>query len=569
MEIMELLDVAGIPYEMKESDNIYCECPNCGKNNLSINSFTGAWHCWSLVCEQAQIQGGPDDLQDFLGLNTKKFTPSKAPPKIKTLSEEDRNVILAGRSHKAEIIKWAVSRSLDPEFVMKCGVGYWPEKKAILIPFRDEKGNLVGARARSVHYDTQWTIGFEPDLYIIDPKDLTKAKLIYVEGEPDTMTLKQFGLPVVGILGSRKDNWYGLVKKVKEHYIGFDADPSGDAGATKTAKALGAYRCKRIKWTRKDPNDMLKDGAGFQDFLTAIKQATPMLDEFVSKKAVAVIDAYLNAKTQRDTAVMTWGFPSLNKFTKGIHPGWVIMLLAEGGAGKTSFLVVLCVIWIMNGGKVGFASYEEHPVNELMPKIIAAYIGRNPMGGDYDPREIEAAKKGLEGKLFLNDEMEEVSETNFCNWVRELYYVHGVRFILADYLQLVMEDESSPAKVKRSCYKMGKNLVKEMPDLVIVWASQPKLLQKQMVKGEKKRATIDGDDIRGGSPVKQSCDVLLLMSPVEGHSDITQYQFDKVRGQLKVSKKDWLNKITQLQYDHGTLRMYEIKNLIYGGSNGN
>lgn len=566
MEIIELLDAAGLDYEIKESDNIYTHCPNCGKQNLSINSFSGAWHCWSLMCEET-MKGGPDDLKEALGLNTKNFTPSKQPVKVKTLSEDDRNMILNSQTHIPEVIEWATSRALNPDFVRKCGVGYDPVKKAIIIPFRDEKGNLIGARARSVHYDTQWTVGHEPDLYILDPRDLKKQKLIYVEGEPDTMTLKQFGFPVVGILGSRKDNWHGLVSKVKEHYIGFDADAAGDAGATKTAKALGEYRCKRITWSEKDPNDMLKSGSGFHDFLTAIKAATPMLTEFTAKKAVQAIDNYLNKKDERDAKLMTWGFPALNSFTKGIQPGWVIFLLAEGGAGKTSFLIVLTVVLLMNGQKVGFASYEEHPEFELTPKIIACYIGRNPGGGDFDPREIESAKKALDGNLFLNDEMEEVTETNFCKWVRELYYAQGVRFIIADYLQLVMEDEGSTKAVKKSCYKMGKNLIKEMPDLVIIWATQPKQIQKQMVKGEKKRANLDGDDIRGGSPIKQACDVLLLMRPVDGHSDITEFEFDKVRGQLRVAKKDWKFKVMQMQYDHNSLRMYEMKNLIYGRQN--
>src|SRR5690606_39110652 len=131
-----------------------------------------------------------------------------------------------------------------------------------------------------------------------------------------------------------------------------------------------------------------------------------------------------------------------------------------------------------------------------------------------DPQEIAFAKQAMEGNIFLNDELEEASEDNFCKWVRELYYTKGVRFFVADYLQLVMEDESSTKAVKKSCYKIDKNLVKEMPDIVIMWAAQPKQLQKQMHKGEKTRAKLDGDDIRGGSPIKQACDVLLLMRSV-------------------------------------------------------
>lgn len=568
MEITEILDEAGINYIQKEQDNIYTHCPNCGKDNLSINVHNGSYHCWSMMCED-EVQGGLKDLKNFLRLDVKKFTPSNKPPKIKVLSEEDRQIIRAATKNKLEVMEWAVSRGLDPDFVIKkCYVGYWPEKKAIIIPFRNEKGELVGARARSTVYDTQWTIGHEPDLYILDPKDLNKKKLIYVEGEPDTMTLKQMGLPVVGILGSRKDNWYGMVKRVREHYIGFDADPSGDAGAAKTAKNLGEYRCKRIHWACKDANDMLKDGKGLHDFLTVIKDATPMLTEFSSKKASKVIDEYLSKKDERNDKIVSWGFKSLDAFTKGIQPGWVIYLLAEGGCGKTTLLINLCVLLVEAGNKVGLASYEEHPITEITPKLIGTFIGRNPRAGDFDEREIEYAREDMKN-VYLNDELEEQTEDNFCKWVRELYYTKGVRFIIADYLQLIMEDESSTKLVKKTCYKVGKNLIKEMPDLVIIWATQPKQLQKQMHKGEKKRANIDGDDIRGGSPIKQACDALLLMRAVEGHSDITEFEFDKVRGQLLVDKRDWKYKIMQMKYDHDTLRMTETKTIIYGGQSGN
>ncbi len=564
MDIIEMLEKANIPYDPKESDNLYVTCPQCEKDNLSINSFTGKWHCWSLQCQE-NMRGEFGDLNQVLGLKTFGFTPTKAPPKDKSLTVENIRVIENGVNFKPEIIEWAVSRALDPEFVMKQGIGYWPEKKAIIIPFRDKKGDLIGARLRSTLYKTQWTMGAEPDLYVLDWNDLNAEKLLYVEGEPDTLTMKQLGIPCVGILGSGKDNWYKYVAKVKWHYIGFDADAGGKVGAKKVIDNLGEYKCKVVKWFRKDPNDMLKAGYTYRAFIDCLKAAEAIVSEPLGKEAIEVIDAYQIGKSARDAKLMTWGYPAFDRFTKGIQPGWVIYLLGEGGAGKSTLLVNFIVIWLMNGLKVGVATYEEHPVTEFAPKIIATLIGRNPRGADFDPREIAYAKETMKDRVYFNDELEEVNEENFCKWVRYLYYTKGVRYFVADYLQLAMEDEGSTKAVKKSCYKMGKNLVKEMPDIVIVWAAQPKLIQKQMDKktGEKQRLKLDGDDIRGGSTIRQACDVLLLMRSVDGHSNITEYEFDKVRGQLLVDKKDWKFKIAQLQYDHESLRMYEIKNLIY------
>jgi hypothetical protein len=565
MDIIELLEKANIPYNPKETDNVYVNCPQCQKENLSINMFTGKWHCWSLQCEGNMFGEFADLNRVLTGINTFGFTPTKAPIKDKQLTPEQIKIIENGVNYKPEIIDWAISRALDPDFVMKCGIGYWPEKKAIIIPFRDKEGELIGARLRSTIYKTQWTMGTEPDLYILDYKDLSCSKLLYVEGEPDTLTMKQLGIPCVGVMGSRKDNWYHLTKKVKWHYIGFDADVSGKYGAMKVISNLGEYKCRLVKWFRKDPNQMLKDGYTYKAFIDCLKAATAVVTEPVAKGAKEAIKQYIDGKAARDKLLQTWGYPSFDRFTKGIQPGWVIFILGEGGAGKSTLLINFVTIWVLNGEKVGVASYEEHPISEFTPKIMATLIGRNPRGADFDPREIEYATQMMDEKVFFNDELVEVDEDQFCKWVRELYYTKGVRFFVADYLQLAMEDESSIKAVKKSCYKVGKNLVKEMPDIVIVWAVQPKQLQKQMDKktNEKVRAKLDGDDVRGGSPIKQSCDVLLLMRSVDGHSDITEYEFDKVRGQLRVEKKDWKHKIVQLQYDHGSLRMYEIKNLIY------
>lgn len=561
MNVIEMLDQAQVPYEAKEDDHVYIECWNCGKDNLSINLYSGAWHCWSLGCED--IKGGFKKLAEELNFDSAEFTPVKAPIKNKPFTDEERNAIENSKTNITEVIEWATSRGLDPDFVIKQGIGFDDNKKAIVFPYRDQKGNLIGARYRSTFYKTQWTVGREPDLYVLDYSDLAKEKVIIVEGEVDELTIKQMGLPCVAILGSRKDDGYQMLRRVRTCYLGHDMDGAGEAGSEKAASILGRYRCKRIKWSEKDPNDMLKSGATKEDFITCLQAAESMATDLSSKSGKEMMKEFLSAKVAQRFKRRSWGYERLDTFTKGILPGWTIYLLAKGGAGKTTLLLNLMMNQLEDGYNVGIASYEEDTVTEITPKIMAMAVGRNPGGGDFDAKEIELIEETM-AKVQLYD-LNNRSPEAFCNWVRECYYAHGTKFFVADYLQMVVDD-SSQQTLLDSCYTVGKDLCKELPGINIVWAVQPKLLQKQLDKktNEKVVAKIDGSDARGGSVVEQACDVFLVMQPIDGVT--VQVEFTKVRGQLTVSKKDWLGQISQLEYDHGTLRQTEVKYLDYGGN---
>jgi hypothetical protein len=93
---------------------------------------------------------------------------------------------------------------------------------------------------------------------------------------------------------------------------------------------------------------------------------------------------------------------------------------------------------------------------------------------------------------------------------------------------------------------------------------QPKQKQKQYDKGREVTNKLDGSDARGGAAINQSVDAMLTIRIVQGHPNITQFEYTKVRGHLRVSKKDWLGQFTQLEYDHSTLRQHEINQIIYG-----
>jgi hypothetical protein len=338
-------------------------------------------------------------------------------------------------------------------------------------------------------------------------------------------------------------------------------DGAGEAGVEKAATILGRYRCKRITWTEKDPNDMLQNGAVRRDFVECLASAKTLATDLKSKSGTDLLNNYM-LQQEKPIKRLSWGYPRLDSFTKGIIPG-VIGVLAEAGTGKSTMMYNVAANNVNEGVNVGIAGYEEHNQDEAIPKMTSILVGRNPGGGKFDKQEIELVQKEV-GRLQFYDGDETIDD--FCEWVKECYYVHDVRLILVDYLQLMVADESDREQLKKDCYKV-KKLTKDLQGLSIVEIIQPKQVQKYMNKDKvlTKNEDLDGSDARGGSVINQSVDAMLVMKPVKGYSDIVQLQYTKVRGGLRVSKKDWLGQITQLVYDHATLRQSEAQHLNYGG----
>jgi len=563
MTIYELLDAHSIPYERKENDNVYIDCDGCGKQNLSINVISGLWHCWNPDCEEKGYRGNFPSLAAKLNIPANQITWGKKPPKRnKPLTQKDTDTIIHSNSNKAEVIEFCVSRGLDPSYALSQGVGYDPSTRAIVFPFRNSKGVLIGAKFRGLNGD-QWTKGTHPKLYIPDPSDLKKEKIVVVEAEIDALTLKQFGIPCVATLGAGKDEGLGLLGAVRQVYLGYDMDPAGEAGVDKAAEALGRYRCKRVEWTAKDPNDMIvKLKLKKEELLACLKEARDFDVELKSLNASDTLKEYNTSLTSAPKKRMSWGFPRLDSFTQGIGGGMYIGVLAEAGTGKTTFMLNAASNIALQGINVGIASLEEHPINEITPKLGATIVARNPGAGQFTQEELERASKVL-SRVYLYEGEEELDE--LTEWIKECYYAHNVKCIFIDYLQWLVPDEKDTELLKR-IGKTFKKMVKRMPDLCIVMIIQPKQANKVFDKdGKEKKTKLDGNAARGGSTINQSVDAMLTIRVVDGHPNVTQFEYTKIRGHLRVSKKDWLNQFTQLEYDHGTLRQSELTHMIYGG----
>lgn len=563
MNLIDFLRTANIGATLKEKNNAYILCPRCMRDNLSINVFSGVWQCWSAECSASDppFVGSFPQLVKFLNLDEPPTPISfSAPPEVdKTLTEEDRLNILNAATRKADVIEWATSRALDSEFCIARGIGYDDAQRAIVFPYHDDKGVLIGAKYKSER--GQWIRGEEPKLYVLDIKDLKKEKIVLVEGEEDALTLKQLGIAVAATLGATKTKGFNLLNGMRQVYIGFDMDPGGESGATKAASELGHYRCKRVKWKDKDVNDWLKAGGTKEEIVEAVKSAKSMALHTGSLTALEALNSYFEEHEKGVKPRRSWGFPRLDSFTKGLGGGELIGVLAESGTGKTTFILNVIRNHVTAGIRCGFASLEEHPIHEITPKLYSCLLARNINMYGLSRKDAKEVEKELKMVQLYNRKAE---LREMIDWVKECYYKHDCKMVAVDYLQLLVRDEESVQAIKETVFSI-KDLTKEMHELCIILIIQPKQKQKGRTKDglEAPPIKLDGADARGGSAINQTVDKMLTIRSVNGQPNITQYEYTKARGHLNVSKKDWLNKSTQLEYDHNTLRMTERDILIF------
>jgi archaellum biogenesis ATPase FlaH/5S rRNA maturation endonuclease (ribonuclease M5) len=565
MNLVTYLRDKGIPVSLKEKNNAYVECPWCGHETVSINVHNGVWQCWHADCttDGKKNRAGPFTklLEQWnMPAPAEGFSFREPPKEDKTLTEEDRNFIISCSQNKAEVIEWAASRSLDGAAMLKLGIGWDKTQNAVVFPFHDEKGKLIGAKFRSQL--GQWIKGEEPKLYAPNPKDIRSEKVVVVEGEVDALTLRQFGVPVVATLGAGKTKGLKLLSGTRKIYLGYDMDPAGDTGCARLLSELGSYRCARVTWGDKDPNDWLQSGAAKEQIIQAIKDAKPCTKDTASISALDALGVYFDEHEKGLRPRRSWGYERLDTFTRGIGGGELVGILAESGTGKTTFILNVLSNHVAQGIKVGFASLEEHPIHEITPKLYSVLLGRNISKHGMSKDDARHIEKELSMVQLYNKKVE-LDEV--LDWVKECYFLHDVKCIAIDYFQLLVHDEESVQDIKDTIFKI-KDLTKEMPDLCILLVIQPKQKQRGRTKDgkEAKPMKLEGADARGGSAINQTIDKMLTICGVPGHPNITQYEYTKARGHLNVSKRDWLNKFTQLEYNHDTLRMTEIQAIVYG-----
>lgn len=131
----------------------------------------------------------------------------------------------------------------------------------------------------------------------------------------------------------------------------------------------------------------------------------------------------------------------------GLAPGWHVTIAGNTGTGKTLLALNIAAEAIRSGEMVGFVSAEMSK-EEIEPRVYSILTGvpvrkLEPGEEDYD-RGVEAEVKDRLAKLrdetgggFVVNEVQVSRVEQATGLMQALYEMHGARFFITDYLQLL------------------------------------------------------------------------------------------------------------------------------------
>ena len=221
--------------------------------------------------------------------------------------------------------------------------------------------------------------------------------------------------------------------------------------------------------------------------------------------------------TRQDKRQMTGigtGIPDLNKITKGLQAGELIILAARPSVGKTAFLINLLLNIVCDGEYGGpAAAFSLEMMNDALLKRALSCAGKIKMERVSNPSEltdvdIEALMKSATVlgnlPLYLYDKPGLTIE-EFRVVARELVRKHGVKVIAIDYLQL-MEVGNLP---KGSNREQAISMISRELKKIALELQIPIIALSQMSRGvDQMDREPELSDLRESGAIEQDADVV-------------------------------------------------------------
>lgn len=293
-----------------------------------------------------------------------------------------------------------------------------------------------------------------------------RDKLTIVGGEIDCLTFAQatdLQWPVV----SPGKGELSLAKCVKANLpwllgfkticIGMDNDPAGQEATVEALKLLPPGKVKLIKWTRKDPNEMLLGGEGKQIFSCMWNAEAHRPDGIVDARSL----------TARCLEPPAWGLPWAHRYktdwTFGRRRKELYGLGSGIGMGKSDYQtqqVAADLLGITEDGERyepqswGIFSLEgggpEEPKMRIAAKIAHKIFAEPPEVGGYDPEDIARTLEQMDttiwdsgGRLFINDSQGITGWPEIVDRITYLAKGEGVDHFLVDPLTALITDAAN------------------------------------------------------------------------------------------------------------------------------
>ena len=421
--VLEVLNEIGYPIISEHGEEIVIHCPFSGcdedsrdkEGHCYINTTKNVYHC-----KKCSASGRIEKLYQQLGVTAEKKSTFKHYPRF------DNAFVEKGVSQIGQALAYLNERGIKEEILRDARVGYnqTPDGTFISFPYFDDKGKPLFTKLRRYpevegkeRYRTYPGSKSDPTMLYRQQSLIHTSKEVFVtEGEIDTLTLLQAGLPSVGLPNGAKklrEEQLHLFEHLEQVFICLDKDPAGKEAASAIADQLAArhegQRIWVIDWKNttasiKDVNDLFRSQdapdfksmfkehqpgfrrrpslppltrtVDYQDWHTTVCTALPKLEPHVVVCASAFAQLMIKDVTN-PFAVILEGAPASGKTT-------CLSLFQEAKAVVHVTDRVTSAAFVSNSSQV---SKEKLADVDLLPKIQYKTLICNDLGSWFSMKE--------------------------------------------------------------------------------------------------------------------------------------------------------------------------------------
>ena len=227
------------------------------------------------------------------------------------------------------------------------------------------------------------------------------------------------------------------------------------------------------------------------------------------------VEKLYSSKSRSVVTGVPTGFADLDKLTKGMHPGELIVVAGRPSMGKTTFAMNIAEHVALNAGLPVAIFSMEMPAEQLAVRLISS-LKRIPLSnlrdgqlkGDEMQRMAQAVREIADSRNIFIDESVGLKISDIRSRARRLAReVKHLGLIVVDYIQLMDgESKSDNRAMEISDISRGlKLLAKELKCPVIVLSQ----LNREVDKRPDKRPLMS--DLRESGAIEQDADVIIFL----------------------------------------------------------
>ncbi len=490
--------------EQEESIFLYHSvCENCGSSDG--NSIYSDGHSYCFVC-QHRVAASHERAEKATG-GRKIMQGSN----LLTMGDADGQYIAL------------TARGITEETARKYGywVGTVKGTKHQIANYFDEDGTLVFQKLRDKEKNFS-TRGKAKDSLLFG-KHLWNGgrKIVVTEGEIDALSVAQVQgckYPVVSVpLGAQAAKKciaanYEYFDQFDSIILMFDQDEPGRKAASECADALPQGKAFIAVLPLKDANECLLNGET-KGIIDAIWNASPY-----------VPDGVVSARSLKDRVKSKADEPStpfpvgegLNKMTKGVRAGEVIMLTSGSGMGKSTYARLCAYHWgKILGHKVGNAFLEEaveETCLDLMGLEAKIRLRQNPeLLTDYQKEELFDKTFGAEGDewCYMYDCFAESVEDRLLAKLHYMAKGLGCKYIILDHISIVVSSMDEGSDERKTIDRLMTKLKAFAKSAGVVLVVITHLKRPNGDKGHEEGCQVSLSQLRGSGSIAQLSDTVI------------------------------------------------------------